>query len=239
MRIWMSVQSAKHLASRERSRALKRKGPSAKVVWYLPIIPRFRRFFVNGKDAKNLRWHGEGRKKDGKLRDPADSPQWRTIDRTYPQFGGDVRNLRLSLCTDGMNSYGTLSSQWSTCPVILSIYNLPPWLCMKRKYMILSLLIPGPKQPGNDIDVYLDPLLDDLKLLWNEGVQMYDAHTKSTFTLRAMIFCTVNDFPSYGNLSGYKTKGEKACPICEDEMELEWLKYSKKNVFRHFRKHLP
>ncbi|CAM8877535.1 unnamed protein product [Rhodiola kirilowii] len=35
---------------------------------------------------------------------------------------------------------------------------------MKRRYMMLSLLISGPRQPGNDIDVYLAPLIDDLKL---------------------------------------------------------------------------
>ncbi|XP_056695556.1 uncharacterized protein [Spinacia oleracea] len=111
-----------------------------------------------------------GRKKDEFLRHPADSPQWRTIDKKYLEFGKEVRNLRLSLCTDGMNPYGSLSSQHSTWPVLLAIYNLPPWLCMKRKYIMLSLLISGPKQPGHDIDVYLAPLIDDLKLLWNEGV---------------------------------------------------------------------
>ncbi|CAM9000585.1 unnamed protein product [Rhodiola kirilowii] len=46
---------------------------------------------------------------------------------------------------------------------------------MKRKYMMLSLLISGPRQPGNDIDVYLAPLIEDLKLLWNEGVRTFDA----------------------------------------------------------------
>ncbi|CAM8880753.1 unnamed protein product [Rhodiola kirilowii] len=35
---------------------------------------------------------------------------------------------------------------------------------MKRKYMMLSLLISGPRQPENDIDVYLASLIDDLKL---------------------------------------------------------------------------
>ncbi|CAM8999795.1 unnamed protein product [Rhodiola kirilowii] len=46
---------------------------------------------------------------------------------------------------------------------------------MKCRYMLLSLLISGPRQPGNDIDVYLAPLIDDLKLLWDEGVHIYDA----------------------------------------------------------------
>jgi len=39
----------------------------AKVYWYLPIIPRFKRLFANGDDAKNLRWHVDSRKSDGFL----------------------------------------------------------------------------------------------------------------------------------------------------------------------------
>ena len=46
---------------------------------------------------------------------------------------------------------------------------------MKSEYSILSLLIPGPRSPGNDFDVYLQPLIDELKLLWNSGVETYDA----------------------------------------------------------------
>ncbi|GJR46300.1 ulp1 protease family, C-terminal catalytic domain-containing protein [Tanacetum coccineum] len=33
----------------------------------------------------------------------------------------------------------------------------------------------GSKQPGNDIDVYLAPLIDDMKTLWQSGVEVYDA----------------------------------------------------------------
>ncbi|XP_074283081.1 uncharacterized protein LOC141607631 [Silene latifolia] len=181
--------------------------------------------------AKNLIWHAEGRISDDKIRHPADSTQWKTIDHLFPEFGSEARNLRLGLCTDGMNPFGSLSSQWSTWPVLLTIYNLPPWLCMKRKYLMLSLLISGPKQPGNDIDVYLEPLIDDLKLLWDEGVEVYDAYHGETFNLRAMIFCTINDFPAYGNLSGYTVKGAKACPICEEDTIYDRLVHGGKNVY--------
>ncbi|XP_076886636.1 uncharacterized protein LOC143536558 [Bidens hawaiensis] len=75
----------------------------------------------------------------------------------------------------------------------------------------------GPKQPGNNIDVYLSPLIDDLKTLWDLGVNLYDAYGKEHFQLHATIFCTINDFPAYDNLSGYTTKGKKACPVCENE----------------------
>ncbi|XP_019184174.1 PREDICTED: uncharacterized protein LOC109179059 [Ipomoea nil] len=216
-----------------------KKGPPAKVLWYLPVIPRFKRMFANPRDAKNLQWHAIGRKDDGKLRHPADSPQWRNINRRWPEFGTENRSLRLGLCTDGMNPHGNMSSRHSTWPILLVVYNLPPWLCMKRKHIMLSLLISWPKQPGNDIDVYLEPLIEDLKMLWNEGVSVYDAYTRESFTLRAMIFCTINDFPAYGNLSGYTNKGAKACPICEDETANLWLNNSKQNVFMSHRAFLP
>ena len=44
--------------------------------------------------------------------------------------------------------------------------------------MMLSLLISGPRQPGNEIDIYLAPLVYDLKTLWEIGVETYDAHKR-------------------------------------------------------------
>ena len=88
------------------------------------------------------------------LRHAADSLQWKKIDSLYPEFGSDLRNVRLGLAIDGMNPYENLSSKHSSWPVLLIIYNLLFWLCIKRKYMMLSMMISGPRQPGNDIDVY-------------------------------------------------------------------------------------
>ncbi|XP_074377749.1 uncharacterized protein LOC141719270 [Apium graveolens] len=138
-----------------------------------------------------------------------------------------------------MNPYRTLSSTHSTWTVLLTIYNLPPWLCMKRKYIMLTLLIPGPKEAGNNIDVYLQPLIEDLKLLWDQGEKMYDAYSQIYFNFRAMIFCTISDFPGYGNLSGYTIKGAKACPIYEDATIDLRLKNCKKNVYMGHRTFLP
>ena len=44
-----------------------KKGPLAKVFWYLLIIPRFKRLFANADDAKDLTWHVDGRNYDGML----------------------------------------------------------------------------------------------------------------------------------------------------------------------------
>ncbi|GKB25451.1 ulp1 protease family, C-terminal catalytic domain-containing protein [Tanacetum coccineum] len=95
------------------------------------------------------------------------------------------------------------------------------------------------KQPGNDLDVYLSPLINDMKTLWKPGVEMYDAYMKEKFHLHAMIFCTINDVLAYGNLSGYNTKGKQACPICEDETSSRWLDNCKKTVFMGHRRSLP
>jgi hypothetical protein len=42
---------------------------------------------------------------------------------------------------------------------------------------MMSGLIPGPQQLGNEINTYFRPLVEDLKELWyNDGVQVWDEH---------------------------------------------------------------
>jgi hypothetical protein len=74
------------------------------------------------------------------------------------------------MSTDGMKPFMNNSTQ-STWTIVLMILSLPPWLCNKQKYIMMSGLIPGPPQPGNDIDTYFRLLVEDLKVLWyNDGV---------------------------------------------------------------------
>jgi hypothetical protein len=77
----------------------------------------------------------------------------------------------------------------STWPIVLTILNLPHWLCNKRKYITMSGLIPGPQKPGNDIDTYFRHLVEGLKVLWyNDGVHVWNEHKCQYFQLKA-IFC--------------------------------------------------
>nr|AAV85751.1 Transposase family tnp2, putative [Oryza sativa Japonica Group]ABA92820.1 transposon protein, putative, CACTA, En/Spm sub-class [Oryza sativa Japonica Group] len=201
----------------------KRGGP-AKVVWYLPIIDRFKRIFANPTEAKLVHWHATERRNDGLLRHPTDWIQCWNIDRKHKEFAADPRNVRICLCTDGMNPFGDMSSSHSTWPVLIANFNLPPWLCFKRKYIMLCLLIQGPRQLGNDIDVFLEPVIDDLEILWKEGVETWDAYGQENFTLQVLLFCTINDYPALGNLSGQTVKGKKACSDCmEHTHSRRWL----------------
>ncbi|GKD78604.1 putative transposon, En/Spm-like protein [Tanacetum coccineum] len=107
---------------------------------------------------------------------------WRTIDEKFPEIAEDTRNLWLGISADGVD-VNTGNMHHSVWPILTVIYNLPPWLCMKRKFIILSALISG--YTGNDIDVYLEPLVDDLHTLFETGVDTYDASTKDNFNLHA------------------------------------------------------
>ncbi|GKA04360.1 putative reverse transcriptase domain-containing protein [Tanacetum coccineum] len=140
---------------------------SAKVMWYFPIIPRLQRLFKLESISEDLRWHATRRITDGVLRHPVDSQAWCTIDEKFPEIAKDPINLRLGISADGVdvNSGTRHHSVW---PVLSVIYNLPPWLCMKRKFIMLSVLISG--YPGNDIDVFLESLVDDLHTLFETGV---------------------------------------------------------------------
>ncbi|XP_031737559.1 uncharacterized protein LOC101205266 [Cucumis sativus] len=179
----------------------RRKQIPSKVIWYFPIIPRFKRLFRSIECAENLTWHSTERINDGKLRHPADSPAWKLVDMKWPDFGSEPRNLRLALSADGVNPH-------------------------------------GPKQPGDDIGIYLAPLIEDLKLLWESGVECYDAYREEPFNLRSVLLWTINDFPAYGNLSGCCVKGYKACPICGDNTNSIRLKYGKKMAYLGHRRFL-
>ena len=149
-----------------------------------------------------MRWHDEGRTKDEFLRHPADGECWKDLDDRYPKFADDARNVRLGLASDGFNPYRNMSSKHSTWPVMLIPYNLPPWICMKQTNLILSMIIPGPHSPGNDIDIYLQPLVDELQQLW-KGVETYDATANKKIPLKAALLWTLNDFPALAYLYGW------------------------------------
>lgn len=105
--------------------------------------------------------------------------------------------------------------------------------------MFLSLLIPRPRGPGNDIDVFLEPLIDELKELWEVGTTTYDVYNNERFIMKAALLWTINDFPAYGNLSGWSTKGFKACPHCMNKTDSQHLKMSRKICYLGHRRFLP
>lgn len=117
--------------------------------------------------ASYMTWHSRHSSEDGVMRGAVDSHQWKFVNwRWNTEFASEHRNLRLGLATDGVNPFSVKRSTWSTWPVLIMNYNLPPWMTTKKHFIMLSLIIPGKRSvTGENFDVYLQPLLDELKLL--------------------------------------------------------------------------
>nr|XP_009776104.1 PREDICTED: uncharacterized protein LOC104225927 [Nicotiana sylvestris] len=176
---------------------------------------------------------------DGNVRHPVDGDAWKEFESLHPEFSSDPRNIRLGLSSDGFNPFRTMSISHSTWHVMLMNYNLSPWICMKPEYIMLSMIIPGPSSPGNDIDVYLQPLIAELKELWEFGVETFDAESNQMFQMRAALMWTISDFPALAMLSGWSTKGKFACPTCNYGTCSQYLKHSRKMCYMGHQTFLP
>ncbi|CAL8169752.1 unnamed protein product [Prunus armeniaca] len=176
--------------------------------------------FRSHETAKSLTWHAARKSIDGHMSHPADSPSWKLLDDKWPEFGNEPRNLRLALSSDGFNPHSSLSSRYSCWP------------------------------PENDIDVYLEPLIDDLKSLWDEIGGVYDAYNGEYFTLRAALIkwlpinhpyrrqrAAFNGKPEYGTPPEPLT-GEEVLHMVEDGDKVCW---KKKSIFfdLEYWKYLP
>jgi hypothetical protein len=87
------------------------------------------------------------------------------------------------------------------------------------------------------MDVFLEPLMDDMKILWETSVQILDEYRKESFTLRTIIFVTINDYPALFTLSG-QFKGKVGYVVCIDGAAYMSLTASKKIVYMRHRRFL-
>jgi len=169
------------------------------------------------------------------MRHPRDYEGWKAFDLLHPKFANDPRNVLLGLASDDFNPFGTMSTSYSRWPMILIPYNRPPWECMKQTSFILSMIIPRKQMTGNDIDVYLQPLIKELKELWFDGVQTFDYSKKEMFRLRATLLWTISNFPDLSNLSGWNTHIGLACPTCNFGTKSSLLYRGKYSFMGHHR----
>jgi hypothetical protein len=69
-----------------------------------------------------------------------------------------------------------MNLRYNIWPILLIPYNSPPWICMQQSNIMLSVIIPGRKAPGKDMDVYMQLVIDELLVLWEDGVLTHDAY---------------------------------------------------------------
>ena len=84
---------------------------------------------------------------EGTLTHPSDGEAWKHFDKKYPDFTAESCNIRLGLCTDGFTLSSQFGSKYLSWPIIITPYNLPPYMCMKTPYIFLTIVIPGLDDP--------------------------------------------------------------------------------------------
>jgi hypothetical protein len=181
---------------------------------YMPLTPRVKHLFLSRKTAMHMRWHKDCMdRQDGLMVHPSDGDAWNALDNFDPEFASDTINVRIGLATDGFTPFNMTAALYSCWSVIVIPYNLPPALCMKYEFMFLCLVIPGPKHPSVRLNVMLQPLIEELKKLW-QGVEAYDCFKKQNFNLCVAYLFSVHEFMAYGIFSGWSVHGRLTCPYC-------------------------
>jgi hypothetical protein len=140
----------------------------SKVIRHFPLIPRLKRMWRSPEIAGMLTGYTKRVSEDGIMRSVVDSPAWKHVDNdvAFDNFGTEKRNMRLALALDGVNPFKLSNTNCSTWPVLILIYNLEPWFVTKKFFISLCILISGKRSPHDgNIDVFLRPLLDELKEL--------------------------------------------------------------------------
>ena len=143
-----------------------------KVLRHFPIIPQILRSLKSSTQAPLFNGYKESKSSDNLWRVPSDSQAWQHIDQNLKFEDIKSVNVHIGVALDGFNPYKSLSTKWSTWAVTVLNYNLPPTLITKPLYMMLALIVPGKKQVQN-INVYLQPLIDEYQELW-KGVDGID-----------------------------------------------------------------
>jgi hypothetical protein len=140
-----------------------------KVLCYLPVIPCLKHLYMSEGSTKQMTWHKYGhRYHPDKLVHPSDVEAWKQYDKDYPEFAAEPRNVCIAIATDGFNPFAMNAASYSCWPVFVIPLNLPPSVLMQKHNLFLSLIIPGRDHPGTTFSVFMQPLIDELKLAFDE-----------------------------------------------------------------------
>jgi len=110
---------------------------------------------MSPRSVEHMTWHQSHDAVYRLMVHPSNGEAWKHFNSVHPHFLVESRNMRLGLCTDGFNPFGSFAAPYSCWLVILMVYNLPPGMCMRSEFMFLSTVIPGSRIPGRNIDVCL------------------------------------------------------------------------------------
>jgi hypothetical protein len=101
---------------------------------------------------------------------------------------------------------------------------------MKYEHMFLCLIVPDPDNPGAQLNMMMQPLIEELKQL-SVGVEAYDYHKKQKFNLMTAYLWSIHDFLPYGIFFEWCIHGNLTRPICDKDIDCFRLDFGKKMCY--------
>ena len=101
------------------------------ILRYLPVIPRIQRLYMMEETARQMTWHKYGKRTefdaDGKqmLTHPSDGLAWKHFDEKHWEKAEEARHVRVTVGTDGFNSFGLMATSYS-CWLVFFATQSPP-----------------------------------------------------------------------------------------------------------------
>ena len=130
-----------------------------------------------------------------------DGQVWKEFNSdTYTSFLSSPYCYLLTMNVDWFKPF--VHTMYSVGAIYLTIQNLPRHLRYKEENVMLVGIIPGPREPSLTINSYLSPLVDELKLAWEKGIQLTIANG-TTVNFRVALTCVSCDIPASRKVCGF------------------------------------
>lgn len=151
---------------------------------------------------------------DGVYSDVYDGKVWKDF-MTFngKDFLNSPRSLAFALNVDWFQPY-VRRSDVSVGVIYLVLLNLPREERFKWENVILVGVIPDMETMPKSINPFLEPLVDELQVLW-KGIRLHSSFSSIPLLYRGAILLAASDIPAARKLCGFKGhSAERACSKC-------------------------
>ena len=157
---------------------------------------------------------------DNVMMDIVDGNVWKEFSKTNPSFNDkDALSIGLLLNVDWFKPFDR--SEYKVSALMMSVINLPRNERFKKRWTMVLGIIPGPTEPKGNVNTFLQPMVEDLLLLWN-GIPI----TNSTLKIvKAALLGVSSDMPALRKVSQYLGhKADLGCSRCNFMAERDLTK---------------
>ncbi|XP_070549686.1 uncharacterized protein [Ptychodera flava] len=155
----------------------------------------------------------------GVLSDIYDGRIWKEFQNINGKsFLSSPKNYAMQLNLDWFCPFKHLP--YSVGALYLIILNLPRTERYKKENVILVGLLPGPREPSLNVNSFLNPLVEEMQLLWDEGLlcSVIESGKSLVSRFHAAIISVVSDVPATRKLCGFVGHmAKRGCSKCEKE----------------------